>query len=59
METLSFKRHLCNLTQLAKIVADSLHRRDSVSELESGKIRGSCKGSDESAFEKGLKESES
>ena len=37
-----------------KIVADMLIRRDSLSELESGKIRGICKGSDESAFEEAL-----
>ena len=42
-----------------QIVADSLIRRDSLSELESAKIRGICTGSDESAFEKALKESES
>ena len=42
-----------------KIVADSLIRRDSLSELESGKISGVCTVSDESAFEKALKESES
>ena len=41
------------------IVADVLIRRDSLSELESGKIRGICKESDESAFEKALKVSES
>ena len=40
-----------------QIVADVLIRRDSLSELESGKIRGICEGSDESAFEKALKES--
>ena len=42
-----------------QIVADSLIRRDSLSELESAKIRGICTGSDESSFEKALKESES
>ena len=42
-----------------QIVADVLIRRDSLSELESGKIRGICKGSDESAFEKALKKSQS
>ena len=42
-----------------QIVADVLIRRDSLSELESGKIRGICKRSDESAFEKALKETES
>ena len=42
-----------------QIVADSLIRRDSLSELESGKISGVCTVSDESAFEKALKESES
>ena len=40
-----------------QIVADVLIRRDSLSELESGKIRGICERSDESAFEKALKES--
>ena len=39
-----------------QIVADVLIRRDSLSELESGKIRGICERSDESAFEKALKE---
>ena len=38
-----------------QIIADSLIRRDSLSELESGKIRGICTASDESAFEKALK----
>ena len=42
-----------------QIVADVLIRRDSLSELESGKIRGICKRSDESAFEKALIVSES
>ena len=42
-----------------QIVADVLIRRDSLSELESGKIRGICERSDESAFEKALKETES
>ena len=42
-----------------QIVADVLIRRDSLSELESGKIRGICEGSDESAFEKALKKSQS
>ena len=42
-----------------QIIADSLIRRDSLSELESGKISGVCTVSDESAFEKALKESES
>ena len=42
-----------------QIVADVLIRRDSLSELESGKIRGICKGSDESAFEMALKDTES
>ena len=42
-----------------QIVADVLIRRDSLSELELGKIRGICKGSDESAFEKALKKSQS
>ena len=37
-----------------QIVADVLIRRDSLSELESGKIRGICKGSDESTFEEAL-----
>ena len=42
-----------------QIVADVLIRRDSLSELESGKIRGICERSDESAFEKALKKSQS
>ena len=42
-----------------QIVADVLIRRDSLSELESGTIRGICKRSDESSFEKALKESQS
>ena len=42
-----------------QIVADSLIRRDSLSELESAKIRGICTGSDESSFEKALKEAKS
>tara|TARA_Y100001933_G_scaffold262603_1_gene320707 strand:+ start:338 stop:787 length:450 start_codon:yes stop_codon:yes gene_type:complete len=42
-----------------RIIADHLIRRDALSELESGKIRGICTGSDESSFEKALKESQS
>ena len=42
-----------------KMIADMLIRRESLSKLESGKIRGICKESDESAFKKALSQSNS